>query len=494
MGLKKLKIEYILLLLLLIFGFFKTYSIHFDNRFPYHQDEWQHIALSKQAIEEGFNIQHNPYLDIKEIHPDLESGFHLFLSSAIILTGFDPVLYYQYLAAIFTMFSVLAIFYSISKLTENNYLGLISALVFISLKTNVNILGKDFFVPLTMAIPFIFLYAYYFLDSLQKKDIKRFSLAVFFLLVLLLIHPPSFIIVILPSIMELLLSVGSLELTKREKNKLILILLLFVLFGIIILWKGNIILTVTFFFQLLYFEPGWGEVEVKYFLPLLYGLANTFFAIIGLIKGYKTKMRFFVLLAFFSLAITSFFNSFGYTYFVPHPRAVYYSMLAMIPLTSFGLIWLFNYIKTSSFIKEKNLKRYLSYVLIFVFVILIFTSEYSLDEKYKTYSYPVIDEQAYSTLLWMRDNLPQDKVFVTHYFMTSSVYPVSGHKVMKLIPAILRSNNTEENLNFYTYVCDTKKKVLEKNEVDYVYSRHIIYCEFLQKVYDEEDIIYKVMI
>jgi hypothetical protein len=483
------KKQYLILSVLLVLVFFKTYSIHNNYPFPYHQDEWQHIALSLQANDLGYNRQFNPYLDKPNYHFDLESGFHLFLSSLFLMTNLDPILNYQYLAAFFSVLTAASLFLCVLRLSKKQILAFVSVIVFLFLPTNVNILGKDFFVPLTMAMPFIFLFSLYYIESLIEQDLKKFMFSAMLLFLIFLIHPPSFIILLVPAFFELMFSLDFVKGIKAKK-RIILGIILFILLLFFLTWRGTLNETKRYIKDLLIFEQGWGKLEITFFIPLLYGLFNSIFAIIGFIYGYKTKFRFFVHMAFFSLAITAFFNLFGFTVFVPYSRAVHYAMLSMIPLTALGFNYFLEYLMKSLNIKSDRVVIMLSAFLLFTFLIAI--SKYDLNVKYSHYTNTVIDDADYRAFLWINENVGANNIFVTPYFMTSAVYPISKNKVISLIPAQMEGGPIEDNLNFYTYDCAKKKEIIIASQAKYILSKSRIVCDYLKEIYHNGDYVYLV--
>ena len=447
------KWHYLLLIILLVFAFFKTfYSIHSDYRFPYHQDEWQHLGISIQAMEEGYNKEFNPFLGVEGWHADLESGFHLFLSNLFILTGANPILNYQYLAAIFSVITGFIVFLCTYRLTDKFYAGILSLIIFISLKSNINILGKDYFVPLTMALPFIFLFILYFLTSLKEKNYKKIIFSITILAVLLLIHPPSSVILIFPVFIELLFN---LDFIKQGYKKLKLgVLLIPILVGIffLLLWKGEWQATLGYLSDLLVFEQGWGKEEVTYFLPSLYGWVVTLFAIYGFTIANKMKLKFFLIFAFFSLGMTAFFNVFGFSVLVPYSRVIHYAMLALIPLSAFGILSVL-YLVNKQFERNEVVHLLVSFILLAI----VLNSQYKLDLEYKKYGQSPIDENDYRALIWLKQNFGSDNTLITPYLMTSAVYPISGNKVISLIPSQMGGGLIEKNLDFYKAGCNEKK-------------------------------------
>lgn len=509
MKLKKKYINYSILILLLIFTFFRTYSLHLNHRFPYHHDEWQHLALSIQAIEEGYNKQHNPYLNEPNNNADLEPGFHLYLSSFFLITNLDPILTYQYFAAVFAVISGFVIFLCCYRLSKKFFVGILSLIVFISLPTNVNILGKDFFIPLTMAIPFIFLYILFFLESLKEKDTKKFVFSLFILILLFFVHPPSFVILLFPSIIEVLFNLKNVKkiYSTIPKYTLFLVFLLFLVSTFLLSWKGTISATKNYVLDLLFFEQGWGKLEAPYIFPLWYGRINTLFAVLGfavtllislkMIKGKKNNLLFFVVLSFFSLGLTAFFNVFGFSILVPYQRALHYAMFGLLPLTAYGV-----YITISYVTKILNLKnhRVITSLLFLLFFFIVMNSqnekklmyEIMTTDDFTYYEENVITEYDYETLLWIKDNLGEDNILVTPYFMTSATYPISKNQVISIIPAQLEGGLREENLNFFNYDCDKQKEIIDKSKAEYIISRIKLSCDYLEEVYSNNLWIYQI--
>ena len=477
------KTHYVVLIILLCISFYKTYSIHLDYPFPYHHDEWQHLGISMQAIDKGFNAKYNPFLGEEHYHFDLESGFHLFLSSIFILSGLDPILNYQFLAALFSVISGLAIFFCTYKLSKKFEIGLLSLMIFISLKSNVNILGKVYFVPLSMVIPFMFIFIYYFINSLQNKDFNEFIFSIILSGFVLLIHPPSFIILIIPMLIEVFYNLDFIKTHKKKLLITILILIvLFLILSFIFLWKGKPGSTTEYLLDLLVFEKGWGKIEITYFIPLLFGILSTLFAIYGFIKGHNTRLRFFIYLSVFSLGLTAFFNHFGFSVIIPYQRAVHYSMLGLMPLTALGL-----YSLVKKFSKE------ISIVIYIVFFALILSSQYDLDLQYKEYDFSPLSENDYLALTWLKDNYGTNNTVITHYFTTSTVYPVSSNKVISLIPSQMGGGLTEDNQNFFTYDCDVQLRIINNSNTDFILSGKVLDCDFLEQVYYNYMYIYKVI-
>ena len=130
-------IKNIPLILLIIFTFFLVYKVHFNYNYPYqdphepnfiaekennhysyilHGDEWTHAAQAIYLMENKKIPETNPYLKNQGYKLNLESGFHAFLAQFFTLTNLNPILYYQYLPALFAVLSVFAVILLINLL------------------------------------------------------------------------------------------------------------------------------------------------------------------------------------------------------------------------------------------------------------------------------------------------------------------------------------------------------------------------------------------
>ncbi|MBT4857732.1 hypothetical protein HON49_01045 [archaeon] len=471
MGEKLKIIQYVLLIVLLVFGAVRTYQRHVTYEFSYHHDEWQHLGISKQIIDEKYNLNYNPFIGEERHHKDLESGFHLFLSSFFLMYDLNPINSYKYLASIFFIFSGLAIYVCVSKLSKNYLTGLVALIVFISLKSNVNILGNEFFVPMIMSLPFVFIYI------LNFKNIK---LSFIILMFLLFIYPPTFIL-LFPTIFVPFFHNDN----KNKKFYFVGFLLLGLLLILYLIWVGDIKNSLKYLIDLLYFEKGWGRLEVKFLIPLLYGIFNTILALFGFVKVFKKQKNFIIFsyLAFFNLTLITIFNTFDFSIIIPYSRAVHYTMIAFIPLTSFGFVYL---------IDKLVKKNYTKYIVSLIFLLIILNSKYSLDENFKNYSTPVLTKSGYNSLKWFNENYGVNHTLITPFFMTSAVYPISKNKAVSLIPAQLDGGFIDENLAFYKQECEQKNVPIEKSKAEFVLSPLVIECNSFLEIYSNDFYIYKV--
>ncbi|MCM2325830.1 MAG: hypothetical protein NDI94_05170 [Candidatus Woesearchaeota archaeon] len=487
MGEKLTRIQYIFLVILLVFSFVYTFRRHLDYPFPYHHDEWQHLGISMQMMDGGYNNQINPWLGVPMDHFDLEIGFHSFLAGLFLLTGYDPVLNYQYLAGAFAVFSSLALFLFMQKFLKKFMLSVLAIILYMSLTTNVNILGKEFFVPLTMAFPFIF-YAMFLLLKIRSGSNVSSSYQLFIILIFLfMIHVPSAIILIVPLMFEPLVYKNILS-----RDKMVFLFPL-VFLGIVVsyhfLWKGSLIDSFEYLKQLVVFEKGWGKLEIDYFLPYLYGIINAALFIVGAVfllmnERWSDYPKSIFSFAFISLFLASFHGLTGYAILIPYSRAVHYALISMIPMTMLG----FDYL-----LQRFSLKRNALVIVSIIYVASMFAFPYQLDKRYEEYSEKVIDLKSYAALKWIESEYGRGNKLLTPYFMTSAVYPISSSGVISLIPAQLEGGFIDENFRFFSYSCKEKEDIIRQAKASLVLSPGKLTCSFLQEVYEDGYFVYTVI-
>jgi hypothetical protein len=488
---KILKIS--LVFFILLFLFIKTYSIHFDYKYPMHIDEWQHLALAKQIQKEGI-VEKNPYFQETKAHLDLEPVFHLFLAGLMFI-DVNLILHYQYLPAIFACISALLLFILIYRTTKNYWIGLFSMIFFAGIRSSVNILGLKFFTPLTMALPLIFLFFICYIDSINKKDNAKFIISIFILLIIFFIHPPSAIILIPAIIFELIYNVDFL----KKKHKLIATVFA-VLIGIIAIFAFYLFsrrdANPTQFFslikELLLFRQGFTSVEIKYFFPLLYGIVPLALAFIGIFdKEQYDKKRIWIATSAICILLIFIYNNYKFSTLAPYQRVLYYAMVALVPLSAFGLY------RIMEFVQKKTKREYQKNIFIISILILVlalsFTQKYEIVDTKQVYNEKVIYDEDYKAMLWFKENYGNYNKVIAPIFMSSAVYPLTSNYVVSVVPAQLDGGDLEANIEFYNTntSCNRKKEIIDSKKVDYVFSRKDIECSFLEEIYNDNFFIYK---
>ncbi|MDI6730332.1 MAG: hypothetical protein QMD06_02170 [Candidatus Altarchaeum sp.] len=253
-------LNFALLLFVILFTFFLQYGIHSDYDYPFHTDEWQHLARSVQIMDTQTIPDVDPYYNKYLIgEMDLEIGFHVFMAEFYILSNQDPVLFYKFFPAIFAVLGSLMLFLLVRKITKNFYAGILSVLFFTSLKSTIGILGVWFFVPLSMDFMFIFLFFYLYLEGMRRNSAIFLFFSVLIISAIALIHPQSaswiYPVIILYLLLFAIRNILKINLTNilKFKNAIFGNILLFSLpflsfiYFFKILWKGDFGTTLDFF-------------------------------------------------------------------------------------------------------------------------------------------------------------------------------------------------------------------------------------------------------
>jgi hypothetical protein len=516
MALRKNNFYLIILFLALVLVFFKVYSFHFGYNYPLHIDEYHHIAQSVQIIEERGFVSTNPYFKEPIIHNNLEPGFHIILSEIFLMTGIDPVRYYGFLPAFFALLSSLMLFVLVKKITKNFWAGIFSVLFFISLKSSVNILGIKFFTPLTACIPLIYLFILVLIEAMTKSDTKKLLLCFIFSSALIIIYPLFGTLILPMALLYVLLNFDALkgfyfkakdsfDIEKMANNKIAYIKFILLIIGII-----SIVLLSFYYFtryigfhinfrwiiESLIFEEGWGKVEIKYFLPYLYGIVPTILAMIGIFHCLKTKKHLiFVLSSFITIGLVAFFHKFKFSILSPYQRTLYFSMVFLVPLSALGLTYAINYFMETDFsVISRKSKGPLILSFVIIVFIATFSSEYNLVDEREKYQNNIIDDYDYESIKWIQDNYGKGNIVIAPLFVSSTVYPISKNYVVSILPGQLTGESINASVDFFRFGCEEKKKIANQTKADIVLSKTRIECDFLNEVYNKRNFVYKVNI
>jgi len=479
---QKLRYKFWLVVFALVFIALMVYLPHFNYKFPLHTDEYHHIGSAKKLISGEYNFNLNSVFEI---------GYHLFLAG-LIKAGLN-ILNYKFLVVIFALFSALMLFNLVYYLTKNFWASWFSLLFFGLLPSNSNLLGIWFATPLSFAIGFMFLSLFLFIKGFNEKNKKYIIFSGVLLVLLSLVHAISAIFVYL--VIFVFCFYSWFKQKERLKYNLLSIIILFLMFLIPVLFfvliSGK---NLSWFFLNVIFKQGWTPLEPgvydnaleiwflgyrllisPFFLPVL--CSGIFFlALFGLYYVFKNKnigLKIFLIWFFLSISLVFLFVNFKFSIFIPYQRAVYYSLLSLVGLAGIGASWLKN-------------KGWIGVFFLFLFFILLL---FNLTPTKGMEIYHLIDEDDFQAMSFLQ-NLEQGKIislprygeaisaisgkenFVGHYF--------SGEK------------NREASIRFFSADCSKKQEILEKNNIDYVYSKEKIGCDYLEELYSLNNIyIYK---
>lgn len=469
-----------LLILISIMIFLLVYTPYYNHSFPRHIDEWRHINEATRLGTGEYTI------GISGV--ELVFHFFLFLLSKIV----NLVLFYKFLPALWAVLSALVLFYVSFKKTNNFYMGIFAMLFFAFLKSNVNILGLWFFTPLTFAIPFVFLYLFFFTEGLEKQNKKYILISLTIMLLILFIHGLSVLFAI-----PFLLIYGLMHHKYIQKEwKFFSLFLLIPLTGLIfysITTKTSLIHTASSIFELLKFEKGWGVVEVNNSFLELHSWITYLLAIFGafaimIFQKNKKKYFAFILLPLTLLIMIFIFRITGVSYLSPYQRNFYYLGLHIIVLAAFGLYYLLALakIKIKKIIKDENKRRRIMTIITILAIILIIflmNKNYTiLPNQFELYN--VINQSDYNAMLFLKNQ--EQGMVLAPLMQSSAIYPVSRQEPL----ATLFFYGTQDTVNQFFYSnCSGGENITKENNISYILSDYKIQCGW-NEIYNKGTYIY----
>jgi len=481
-----------LIVLVSIFVFFLVYIPHYNYPFPRHTDEWHHITEAIRLQEGKYSGEATGY----------EFGFHILLLLLSKIT--DLVLIYQFLPAIWAVFSVLVLFYLVYKKTDRQFLIALFAMIFFaSIKSNVNITGLWFFTPLTFSLPFIFLYVYFFTEGIEKKNKKFILVSLAIMVMLLFVHSISVLFAIS------FLSIYALFNFKYIKKewKFFSIFLIIPIVGALFykfMIKSSWQLLIKNLIDELQFNYNWYGLEGAEFNNSffeLYSLIGYVLVIIGLVFIFKSKESLkkysaYLLWPVTVLILIVIYRKTGVSYLSSHQRNLYYFAISLPMLSAFGLDYLLKLTKkplNMDFIKASKVEGdeeiFKKTALFIIFITIIFFTFISYTKIPKPIDlYQVIDNDDYQALLFL-STLPKSAVVMATPEISTALYPISQHE--PIATAYFYGDRTDSDKFFRAIDCQTKEQILNKYQVKYVLSESKIDCGW-DLIYDRRDYIYEV--
>ena len=467
----------------LVLTFFVVYSPHWDYPYPYHVDEWHHISQSQRLAQGG-------YWEIQEASGfgAIEVGFHFVL--LLLAIPFNLVEIYKYLPAIWATFTAWCFYFVVSRKTKNDLVGVLATFFFASLKSNVNILGLWFFVPMSFAMPFILLYSYYLSEGVFSKN-KKFILLALAIMVVLIPFYATAVLFLIPTI--LIYFYFNRQYLKEEK-KLFSVFLVVPILGIVF-YKMTVDIpwleVLDHLQESLQFKFGWGVLELKNSWAEMYGLAGYLLAGLGVIYVFlERKVREYAFYLIWPLTLfisIEIYREVGVSFLAPYQRNLYYFALVMPLFSALGVYYLMEQIKTWQLPERIDDRVRLLIIAALLLAVggLTFAGYYRIPWNLDLYR--VIDSQDHQTLLFMK-TLPPAKVMAST-FISTALYPIAGHKPYA---TIFFTGNREVAEQFYIYDnCNFREEVIKNRHIDYVISSTPFKCDW-PLIYDKNNFVYKV--
>lgn len=507
----------ILIVFTLIAVFILVYRPHFNYPLPLHIDEWHHLseALRMENYGEYFEMLRSTSAGK---FFGLEIGFHFFLF--LISWLFDLTAIYQFLPALWAVFSALAIFYVAYKKTNKNFwLAWLTIIFFASIRSNVNLTGLWFFTPLTFSLPLIYLYTYFISEGLEKHSKKQLLAGLAIILILIPTHSISFLFSLPAFLIYLLLKPKYL----LKEYKFFLIFSLIPLAGILFFKYVLAIPSSRLIFHLfnsLQFKYGWGVLELHNSLTEVYSWTGYILAIVGLIfiiKNQKTpKYLFYILWPLTVVVLILLYKLSGISFLSPYQRNLYYFVLALPLFSAIGLYALikminrylekifgqtqgakvrpkFTTLTWKLKINEQDAdliqfltKNFITLLIFIITLVLVFGNYYKLPPTLGIYH--VIEARHYQALKFLT-KFPPTTVMATP-FVSTALYPITKHRPVGAV--MFYGKKQEVELFFLTTDCAVKNELLEKHRVKYIISPLEINCGYNLIYAENKNYIYQV--
>lgn len=494
--------RHLLLIIALGLTFFLVYKPHLDYKFPFHSDEWFHLAYASYIMEPHTDPNEYPALNVNPYflvpNKDFEVGFHVFLAAVFSSIGVDPVLNFKFLPAVTAVIAAFILFVFVYRVSNNFYAGILAIMFFSGLRTNVNILGIQFFVPLTATIPLVFCFFMLLAEGVTEKSWKRLFVAGFVLLSIFIIHPVTAMFLAPITAVYILFHLHYIWHNKLGMFFLFIIPCFVLVMFFTFFWKGSFMPSWQYAAKYLVFEKGKTlAVEYFYFLPrhfngtffnngLFFVNDMTWLVIIGAYASFsKLKKRILGLWLLVAFASCALFFKYHVIIFAQYQRVLYYGLLAMVPLAAVGLYSLFSILMDplSKFVFEK--RKYVVEILWFCFtaffMVVIFFHNYHVQDYDDDYFYKILSWEEYNGILGFKINNITKATVLTWPGFGSAVTPITGNKVVE---HTLQFNGQEPSFKFLRKNCEEQRAMINSYGVTHLLYQYNWGCSGYKKIYD----------
>ena len=455
------RLDYLMLLLILILACYIAFIPHINYPYPVHIDEWVHLAHSNALTEAGSTSYVDPFFGLSTVggllSPHLEAGFHLFLGTLHEITGLSWMTIFRYFPSIIFAMTALAVYI----LGRREGFGLGAAFFTCLIPTTVGIMGPAFLIPVSLGLlftPLILFLAFNF------RTVWSYLLIFVFISFLLLMHAPSAICPIIVLIPYILLHIkGDF---KHSAGVALGLLLPFTPFP----WIFRLLLpTVKELFEAQGLVTYVDLPRILYtygYLPVAICLFGVF---ILAVRGGKRNYALVLGLLVMVVMLVAYFT-FGYGIPVLYYRGLMFMMLMMSITAGAGLMWVGNLRlpdRISSGLRvpfiTQNIGKLLCLVLVVVILVL------SIPVRQSIPYYHLIDRKNYEAFVWIRDNVGDEyeKAILDPWKATAFV-AITGKKVFTRIHAFPKTDD-EKAYAFLNSGC-RNTTFLRENKISVVYS------------------------
>ena len=461
------KYQVSLVLSLLLVGFL-VYSPHWSYPYPFHADEWHHIA---QALRIGAGTYTLSW-------QSAELGFQIFLY--LIGSLVNLITAYQYLPALWAIVSAIALAWVMYRVSERNApLTIASVIAFASIKSNVNIIGLWFFTPLTFAIPFIYLYIYFLTRGIAEGSRRHFLIGISIATVLLFVHAISVFFALPLLAIYAYLHRDTFTFGRKEIGFFIVIIL-GGLFFVAQLLHQSLLQTLPLVAHMLTFPYGWGVLELQNTYSEFYSTTGIVLALLGatyLLQHKRRRALSWLLLWPATLIVMILtFRITGYSFLSPYQRNLYYLALSLPPLSAFGAYY--GYLIIRRLVHASRFETFLPQITTLLTCVLLYGlfAHYTVLPE-RAVLYRAITQDDYNAMLFI-EKLPQGNI-MAEALPSIALYPITLHEP---VSSLAFDGKRQVNDTFmYEENCAEKRELSFKNpQVRYILSRVKLYCGWVQ--------------
>ncbi len=458
---KFLKFENLGLLLVATFAFYIAFIPHLNYPYPVHIDEWVHLAYAKATLAEGRIIFAEPFFGQSiggPFSPNLEAGFHLFLSTLRQISGLPWLTIFRYFPSVVFTMTVLSVYI----LARRERFGLEAALLTGLIPTTVGILGPGFLVPLAMGLLFIPITLFLLFNF---KNWGGYLLVFVLICFLLFIHAATavgLVIIVFPYIL--------LNLKGHFKHSLFTLISIGLPF-LSLPWIFNLLLPTAQ--SLLNIQPLSVYVELPQilntygYLPIILGLIGVFILVIrGGKKNYGLVLG---LLGLLVMLVTFFTIHYGIP--IMYYRGLMYMMLMMGIVAGAGLRGVRNFMLPKKLAAQVKLPLITQNIGKAMFLILIaITLVIAIPARQDTAYYYMIDDYDYEAFTWINDNVAKEyeKAILDPWKATAFV-AITERQVFTRIHTYPKPSD-EQAHSFLEDGC-TDTEFLVNNNISIIYTR-----------------------
>ena len=497
-NIKKIKIDLVLIFVIVVL-FIQLFFVHYNYtgkvttmiepygevenikyNYPYFSDEWSAVSLIKYSISTGNLPLVNP-LWYNTPFPNFELPFHSFASEIILLLDLNPLTQYS-LLHIFSGILICVLVYFILRFNKVRKLpAAIASLCVLYIINGANLPGLWTFIPLIMGI--ISMLLSFLFMSLNKRGM---ILVTTFLA--LIFYPPLFVFCSLSLIFYLIFA----DISKKEKIKFIEIyFLIIVLVGLFISFFIYFFSNFTefssytklkifyndFFKGKIFYETFTQNAIPDFSIWKVIPIPVLFLSIFGIFKFFKKKL-WLISPIFIGLVYWFFYSRVLFRFIIEYERVVLVTSILIVLLSGFGLNYLIGYLRKFELIRRYKILQISMILILFLFLISSF-SYTKRDNWQELKLYPIESDRFFNPASPANNYLHEDdlrlfsgikgKRFLSVPWKGTVVGVSTDNYPLETKPATI-TNAIFGYRDFMNADCETKVKIIQDYQIDYIYS------------------------